>query len=162
MSLSDHRAMSESETDVNESAASSLPRAAMRFDRLGRARRPGQERGLIPRHPVLPEDWESRSLRVAMPRSQWLRLEQFVARLRRDARELELSQPRALGRALTELLDRADAPEADPLSGPNSREPSEPALSLGTASGVSSDSLADWLDWEHRKFLRLRRARFSV
>ena len=35
-------------------------------DRLGRRRRPNQERGLRPLHPLLPDEWTSRALRVAM------------------------------------------------------------------------------------------------
>ena len=44
-------------------------------DRRGRRRRPGQQRGLRPMHPLLPERWVSRALRVAMSELDWRRLE---------------------------------------------------------------------------------------
>ena len=40
----------------------------MERDRLGRRRSPEQERGLRPLHPLLPEEWVSKALRVAMSR----------------------------------------------------------------------------------------------
>ena len=43
----------------------------MERDRLGRRRSPEQERGLRPLHPLLPEEWISKALRVAMSESDW-------------------------------------------------------------------------------------------
>ncbi len=63
----------------------------MERDRLGRRRRPEQERGLRPLHPLLPEEWASKALRVAMSESDWAELEALVTRcagLRRRKRVL--------------------------------------------------------------------------
>ena len=47
----------------------------MERDRLGRRRSPEQERGLRPLHPLLPEEWVSKALRVAMSESDWAEFE---------------------------------------------------------------------------------------
>jgi hypothetical protein len=98
----------------------------MDHDRLGRRRGPGQERGLRPLHPILPDEWISRVLRVAMSESDWERFEALA-----DAYALEApSQARAHGMALSNLLHSVPAPRPEP--GP-----------------------LDWMDWERRKTLRL-------
>jgi hypothetical protein len=81
-------------------------------------------------HPVLPDCWESRALRVAMSEDDWRRLESLVRRVAAD----EPTRARALGAAMSFLLHReADAPaEPGPL---------------------------DWLDWEGRKALQVLRQR---
>lgn len=95
-------------------------------DRLGRRRRPDQERGLRPLHPLLPEQWTSKALRVAMSEGDWQRFEALV-------RELAAGSPtqaRAYGSTISHLIHSVPAPQPPP--GP-----------------------LDWMDWEHRKTLRL-------
>ncbi|MFI5455791.1 MAG: hypothetical protein ACHRXM_10105 [Isosphaerales bacterium] len=98
----------------------------MERDRLGRRRSPLQERGLRPLHPLLPEEWVSRVLRVAMSESDWA---QFEARVARCAAVVP-TQARAHGLVLSGLLHAVPPPEPEP--GP-----------------------LDWMDWERRKTLRL-------
>jgi hypothetical protein len=95
-------------------------------DRLGRRRGPGQERGLRPLHPILPEEWISKALRVAMPESDWERFEALAAAYAPNAS----TQARAQGMAISGLLH--SVPEPRPEPGP-----------------------LDWMDWERRKTLRL-------
>ncbi len=96
-------------------------------DRLGRRRTQGQERGLRPLHPHLPEHWTSRALRVAMSESDWAR---FEALIREGAIEAP-TQARACGEAIVRLMNQASArPRTEP--GP-----------------------LDWMDWERCKTLRL-------
>ncbi len=102
-------------------------------DSLGRARRPGQQRGLRPRHPLLPDRWESRALRLAMPAADWARFEALAAKLGADAP----TAARAYGEALARLMDAAALAPAPP------RDPGP----------------LDWMDWERRKTLRLLLAR---
>ena len=47
-------------------------------DRRGRRRRPHQERGLRPMHPLLPGHWTSKAVRVAMSHEDWDRFEELV------------------------------------------------------------------------------------
>jgi hypothetical protein len=98
----------------------------MERDRLGRRRRPEQERGLRPLHPPLPEQWISKALRVAMSESDWAHFEALVSRVSAMAQ----SQARAHGLVLSDLLHTFPRPEPEP--GP-----------------------LDWMDWERRKTLRL-------
>jgi hypothetical protein len=98
----------------------------MERDRLGRRRSPLQERGLRPLHPPLPEEWISKVLRVAMSESDWARFENLVAR----CSAMASTQARAHGMVLSELLHSPAQQEPEP--GP-----------------------LDWMDWEHRKTLRL-------
>jgi hypothetical protein len=95
-------------------------------DRLGRRRSPQQERGLRPLHPLLPEEWVSKALRVAMSESDWAEIEALVAR----CVVLAPTQARAYGMVLSSLLSGFVPPGPEP--GP-----------------------LDWLDWERRKTLRL-------
>ncbi len=100
----------------------------MERDRLGRRRQPDQERGLRPLHPLLPEQWVSKALRVAMSSEDWERFESIV---RGVAAECP-TQARAYGKALAQLMETAKA--SDPSPGP-----------------------LDWMDWERQKTLRLLR-----
>jgi hypothetical protein len=100
----------------------------MERDRLGRRRGPFQERGLRPLHPLLPEEWVSKPLRVAMSESDWAEFEALVAR----CTVLAPTQARAHGMVLSSLL--------------KGMGPAEPELEPGPL---------DWLDWERRKTLRL-------
>jgi hypothetical protein len=82
----------------------------MERDRLGRRRHPEQERGLRPLHPLLPEEWVSKALRVAMSESDWAELESLVARCSGPAP----TQARAYGMVLSSLLNRLVPPEPEP------------------------------------------------
>ncbi len=104
----------------------------MERDRLGRRRSPEQERGLRPLHPLLPEEWVSKALRVAMSESDWSEFERLVAR----CATMAPTQARAHGMALSGLLHAASRPAPEP--GP-----------------------LDWMDWERRKTLHLLLARSS-
>ena len=53
----------------------------MERDRMGRRRRPEQERGLRPLHPPLPEEWTSKALRVTMSEADWSRFEALARSL---------------------------------------------------------------------------------
>lgn len=75
----------------------------MDHDRIGRRRRPEQVRGLRPLHPRLPEEWDSRPLRVAMSEADWTRFEALV----RDFASQEPTQARAYGQAIASLMDQA-------------------------------------------------------
>jgi len=98
----------------------------MERDCLGRRRQPNQERGLRPLHPLLPEEWTSKALRVAMSEEDWRRFEALV----RTAVAQSPTLARAQGIVLAHLIDRAAA--APPAPGP-----------------------LDWMDWERQKTLRL-------
>ena len=98
----------------------------MQRDRLGRRRSPFQERGLRPLHPLLPDEWVSKALRVAMSEYDWARLEELASR----CAVLAPTQARAYGMVLSSLLSGSTPAEPEP--GP-----------------------LDWLDWERRKTLRL-------
>jgi hypothetical protein len=98
-------------------------------DRRGRLRRPNQERGLRPLHPLLPEEWTSKALRVAMSRDDWARFEALV----QSVAPQTPTQARAHGLAISGLMDHADA-----------SRPAPGAL--------------DWMDWERQKTLRLLRS----
>ncbi len=95
-------------------------------DRMGRRRRPDQQRGLRPLHPLLPEEWTSKALRVTMSEADWKRFEALARSLAPAAP----TQARAYGLALATLMLSANLPNPGP--GP-----------------------LDWMDWERRKTLRL-------
>ena len=69
-------------------------------DRLGRRRRPEQDQGLRPLHPLLPPEWVSRALRVAMSAEDWARFDALV----RQASFRAPTQARALGEVIAALL----------------------------------------------------------
>ena len=69
-------------------------------DRRGRRRQPDQARGLRPLHPLLPPEWDSRAIRVAMSAEDWRRFESLVA----DEAYHAPSQPRAHGEAISRLI----------------------------------------------------------
>ncbi len=72
-------------------------------DALGRRRQPSQNKGLRPLYPPLPRSLISRSIRVAMTKTAWARLEQQAHNQRAK------TQPRAIG----EILERALQPQPD-------------------------------------------------
>jgi hypothetical protein len=99
-------------------------------DRLGRRRRPNQERGLRPLHPPLPRQWSSKVLRVAMSREDWAQFDDLVQSIAPEAP----TQARANGIAISRLIEKA-AEHPRPVPGP-----------------------LDWMDWERQKTLRLLRS----
>jgi hypothetical protein len=122
----------------------------MERDRLGRRRRPDQERGLRPLHPLLPEEWVSKALRIAMSETDWAEFEGLVARFK----VMAPTQARAVGMVLAGLLHQAAlAPEPEP--GPLDWMDWERRKTLRLLlSKPKTDSL-DWMEWERRKTLRL-------
>jgi hypothetical protein len=100
-------------------------------DRLGRRRRPEQDRGLRPLHPLLPAHWTSKSIRIAMSQADWGRFEALVESISVQAP----TQARAQGMVVSRLMDHA-------RSSPNQ--------------GLKSSF--DWMDWEWQKALRLLRS----
>ena len=64
---------------------------------MGRRRRPEQERGLRPLHPLLPEQWTSEALRVTMSEADWNRFESLA----RSLAPAVPTQARAYGLALS-------------------------------------------------------------
>jgi hypothetical protein len=76
-----------------------------RRDARGRRRAEGQERGLRPLYPRLPQGWVSRALRVSMPAARWDQLTALVARARPEAP----TEARAAGQVLMGLMDAAEA-----------------------------------------------------
>jgi hypothetical protein len=104
----------------------------MERDRLGRRRDPEQGRGLRPLHPPLPEEWDSRVLRVAMSGSDWERFEALA-----DAcSPVTPTRARANGLVISSLLHSAPVARTEPRP-------------------------LDWMDWERRKTLRLLRKKSS-
>jgi hypothetical protein len=98
-------------------------------DCRGRRRGPDQERGLRPLYPLLPEQWTSKALRVAMSAKDWARFEALVQSVSDQAP----THARACGITLSHLMQHA--PAAEPAPGP-----------------------LDWMDWERRKTLQLLRS----
>jgi hypothetical protein len=98
----------------------------MERDRMGRRRCPEQERGLRPLHPLLPDLWASKALRVTMSEADWSQFEALV----RSLAKAEPTQARAYGLAISTLMHSTGLPLTEP--GP-----------------------LEWLDWERRKTLRL-------
>jgi hypothetical protein len=80
-------------------------------DRRGRRRRPEQERGLRPLHPLLPPEWMSRALRVAMSADDWARFEALV----NEAAMRTPTQARAYGEAISRLIRERPRPVPGPF-----------------------------------------------
>jgi len=97
-------------------------------DALGRRRSANQSAGLK-RSVPLPDHWSSRSVRIALPESDWVALEMFARRYGADGS----SGAVALGQAIHRLLE-------------TQRRSAE--WSWGSS---------DWMEWERRKTLRLLR-----
>jgi hypothetical protein len=123
----------------------------MERDRLGRRRRPAQERGLRPLHPLLPEEWVSKALRIAMSETDWAEFEAMVAR--RAA--LAPTHARAIGMVLSGLLHGAGPSEPEPEPGPLDWMDWERRKALRLLLSTSKSGSLDWMDWERRKTLRL-------
>lgn len=78
----------------------------MDADSLGRRRQPGQQSGLRSMHPVLPDAWLSRALRVAMSSEDWSKFEALASVLGSD----EPSAARAYGQTIAHLIAREVRP----------------------------------------------------
>jgi hypothetical protein len=101
----------------------------MEKDRRGRRRGPDQERGLRPLFPLLPQEWTSKAVRLAMSEQDWAKFDGLVQLVATQAP----THARACGIVLAGLLRSVPASQAAP--GP-----------------------LDWMDWERRKTLRLLRS----
>src|SRR5262245_28465718 len=75
---------------------------SLKYDTLGRQRAEGQERGLRPLHPRLPENWISRAVRVSMPESRWRQFDGLIRKVK------DFTGARAAGQVLAQLLDAHD------------------------------------------------------
>ena len=71
----------------------------LRTDTLGRRRAEGQERGLRPLHPRLPENWISRAVRISMPDWRWRQFDALVGKVK------DFTGARAAGQVLAQLMD---------------------------------------------------------
>jgi hypothetical protein len=100
----------------------------MERDRRGRRRRPNQDRGLRPLHPLLPQQWTSKALRVAMSQADWARFEALV----QAALPLAPTLARAHGLVIARLVGRSATAGTAPAAGP-----------------------LEWMDWERQKAQRL-------
>src|SRR4051794_34213336 len=80
-------------------------------DRRGRRRHPEQERGLRPLHPLLPPEWTSRALRVAMSAEDWARFEVLV----NEASPRTPTRARACGEAIARLMRERSRPAPGPF-----------------------------------------------
>ena len=107
----------------------------MRSDRLGRRRQPGQERGLRPLHPLLPSQWTSKAVRLAMSENDWERFEALVRSAASQSPSSTLA--RAQGEVVSGLMNSAERSHSEP--GP-----------------------LDWMDWERQKALNLLQVRSAV
>ena len=123
----------------------------MERDRLGRRRRPDQERGLRPLHPLLPEEWVSKALRVAMSESDWAEFEALVARFA----VMAPTHARAIGLVLSGLLHQAHESSPEPEPGPLDWMDWERRKILRLLLRKPNSGPLDWMDWERRKTLRL-------
>ena len=103
----------------------------MERDRRGRQRRPNQERGLRPLHPLLPGHWTSKAVRVAMSQEDWDRFDDLVRTVLTQTQTP--TQARAHGLVVSKLMETAS--QVRPAPGP-----------------------LDWMDCERQKTLRLLRS----
>jgi hypothetical protein len=103
-------------------------------------------------HPALPEEWTSKSMRVAMSRGDWDRFEALVARYAAKAP----TRARAHGLALSNLLRTAAT--AQPESRPSDWmdwERRKALQLLPSLAPPAEQGPLDWMDWERHKALRL-------
>jgi hypothetical protein len=105
----------------------------MERDRRGRRRQPNQERGLRPLHPLLPRQWMSKALRIAMSCEDWAHFEALV----HSVAPLAPTHARAHGLVIARLMERA-------------------------ATAPAVEGRLDWMDWERQKTLRLLRTTHSL
>ena len=106
------------------------------IDRLGRRRRPDQNRGLRPLFPKLAGGLESRVLRIAMTGSGWLRIEGLLAENASETR------PRAAGALIERLLAHFDTTSKPWAVAIHSRQ---------SVRIAEQSSNPDWQVWQIRK-----------
>ena len=111
-------------------------------DALGRRRQPEQNRGLRSLFPKLPQDTQSRLIRVAMSSQAWEQLERLVAEASAP------TKPRAYGDALEQLLNTYSASQQDPL------ELTIPVF-IADIPPQEAPPFNDWQAWQIRKELSL-------
>jgi hypothetical protein len=70
-----------------------------RYDTLGRPRAEGQERGLRPLHPLLPENWISRAVRISMSDARWQQFDALIGKVK------DFTGARAAGQVLSQFID---------------------------------------------------------
>jgi hypothetical protein len=109
-------------------------------DRLGRRRRPDQNRGLRPLFPKLQGGMESRVLRIAMTTPAWQRIGGLLAENASDTR------PRAAGALIERLLAHFDATSRPWAIAIHSRQSQSPRIQEPAQS-----SNPDWQVWQIRK-----------
>jgi hypothetical protein len=104
-------------------------------------------------HPLLPEAWVSKALRVAMPESDWAEFDRLVA-LRSTVAP---TQARACGMVLSGLLHGNESPELESKHEPGPLEwmDWERHKTLRLVLTKAKTGPLDWMDWERRKALRL-------
>ena len=117
----------------------------MDYDRLGRRRRPEQDQGLRPIHPLLPSQWRSKAIRVAMSQRDW---EHFDALREAGVENINdpsqiPSQARANGEVISRLMEMESVADQSPAPAP---------------APAPAPSPLNWMDWERQKTLRLLRA----
>jgi len=106
------------------------------IDRLGRRRRPEQNRGLRPLFPKLPGGLESRVLRVAMTERGWQKIDGLLAEHASETR------PRAAGALIERLLAHFDS----------TSRPWAIAIHSRQSAGIADQSSnPDWQVWQIRK-----------
>jgi hypothetical protein len=84
---------------------------------------------LRPLHPLLPQKWTSKAVRVAMSEEDWSRFDALV----RGVAPQAPTQARAHGIVISNLIDLAPPTRTSP-------------------------GALDWMDWERQKTLRLLRS----
>jgi hypothetical protein len=104
-------------------------------------------------HPLLPEAWVSKALRVAMSESDWAEFDRQVA-LRSSVAP---TQARACGMVLSGLLRGSESPdlESEHQPGPLDWMDWERHKTLRLVLTKAKTGPLDWMDWERRKTLRL-------
>src|ERR1039457_1168678 len=110
------------------------------IDRLGRRRRPDQNRGLRPLFPKLQGGLESRVLRIAMTALVWQRIEALLAENASETR------PRATGALIERLLAHFDTTSRPWAIAIHSQQPQSPRFHR-------RDQFInpDWQGWQIRK-----------
>ena len=118
-----------------------MDRIAEKRDVLGRRRRPQQNRGLRSLFPKLPQDAQSRLVRIAMSGRAWERLEQLVSQ------SATSTKPRSYGEVLERLLDNLPAPP------PPSLEPKVPVFLTNPEQEeeVTNNHAGNWQTWQMQK-----------
>ena len=107
-------------------------------DALGRRRRLAQNRGLRSLFPKLPNEHESRVIRIAMPSATWGRVEDLISR------SLAPTLPRAYGELVEQLLENLDS-SSSRVGGSSAFQTPAPM----------EEGRNDWQAWQMQKDLAL-------